>query len=170
MHVTESCLFRRKMAFCNCRSRLNAVAPRYISFCTCRKSQPTHFTRVDLLDQPHVQDQADEQGNTSLMRIIMSSADPQHRNESARTLLLQYKDSDNSHLGDKLQDPLQMAVRLGDLDMCCLLLRVGKVNSLSALTRQHDGRFVLKDQTPENEKNRLAILDLLSGNASTAEE
>ena len=59
-----------------------------------------------------------------------------------------------------------MAVRLGDLDMCSLLIAFGIANPLSALTRDPDGQVVLEDWTPENEKNMPAVLQLLSENTN----
>ncbi len=112
--------------------------------------------------------QTDDQGNTALVRIIISSSGSQDRYESARTLLLQGDVNGNSHFWDEQQDPLRMAVRLGDLDMCCLLIGIGNVNPLSALTRGYDGQMVLKDESPENEENMPAILQLLSKNANIA--
>lgn len=106
--------------------------------------------------------QTDDQGNTALVRMVMSSSRPQDRYESARTLLLQGDFGGNSYFWDEQQNPLRMAVRLGDLDMCCLLIGVGNIDPVSALTRGHDGQMELKDESLENEGNRRAILQLLS--------
>ena len=56
-----------------------------------------------------------------------------------------------------------MAVRLGDTDMCHLLICDGKVNPHSALTRGDDGQLVLNDKTWMNEET---ILQLLRTHAS----
>ena len=96
--------------------------------------------------------QTDSQGDTALMRIIKSHFDPEGRYESARILLLsQAEASWDSHFEDSQHDPLQVALRLGDRDMCRLLIRDGKVNSHSALTSDDDGQLVLKDKSWTNE-------------------
>lgn len=105
--------------------------------------------------------QTDDQGDTALVRIIMSSSDPRNRYESARTLLLQGGFNSGRFFWTEEQDPLRIAVRLGDLHMCYILICVGRMDPLSALTRNHDGQMVLKDTTPENQENMLAILELL---------
>ena len=69
------------------------------------------------------------------MRIIISSSDPRDRYTSARILLLRGSANGNSHFWNEQQDPLRIAVRLGDLDMCHLLVSIGKMSPLSALTR-----------------------------------
>lgn len=112
--------------------------------------------------------QTNDQKNTTLVRIIISSLGSQNRYESTRTLLLQGDVNGNSHFWDEQQNPLRMAVRLGDLDMCCLLIGIGNVNPLSALTRGYDGQMVLKDESPKNEENMPTILQLLSKNANIA--
>lgn len=112
--------------------------------------------------------QTDNQGNTALVRVIMSSSGAQDRYESAKTLLLQGDVSENSHFGDEQRDPLRMAVRLGDLDMCGLLIGIGNVYPLSALTRGLNGQMALRDETPENKENMPAILRLLTKNVSIA--
>jgi hypothetical protein len=109
--------------------------------------------------------QTDDQKDTVLVRIIMNSSASRDRYESARILLLEGGASDNGRSGDEQQEPLRVAAQLGDLDMCCLLICIGKVNPLSALTRDDDGQMVLKDKTSENEQNRLAILQLLRAHA-----
>lgn len=61
--------------------------------------------------------QADDQGDTALVRIIMNSSASQNRYNSARVLLL-HSDADwNSHSRDGQRDPLRATVQLGDLDM-----------------------------------------------------
>ena len=106
--------------------------------------------------------QKDDQGNTPLVRVIMSPSNSQDRCESARILLLQADASENSHFCAEHQDPLRMAVRLGDLDMCRLLVEVGHVNPLSALTCDLDGQMILKDVSSMDEEITPAILRLLS--------
>jgi hypothetical protein len=53
--------------------------------------------------------------------------------------------------------------------MCQLLVRVGKINPLSALVCGSDseGKMGLKDITPENEDNRLQILEFLCTHTGT---
>ena len=51
----------------------------------------------------------------------------------------------------------RMAMRLGDSNMCCLLIGVGNIDPVSALTRGHDGQMVLRDESSENQENRPAI-------------
>ena len=105
--------------------------------------------------------QADAQGDTVLVRIITSSSDAPDRYASTRILLLQGNANTNSRFWNEQQDPLRIAVRLGDLDMCHLLICIGKLSPLTALTRGFDGQMILKDTTSENQKNRPAILHLL---------
>ncbi len=112
--------------------------------------------------------QTDYRGDTALVRIIMSSSDPRDRYASARILLLLGSANRNSHFWNEQQDPLRIAVRLGDLDMCDLLMSIGKFSPLSALTRGHDGQMILKDTTPENQEKLLAILQLLLTYANVA--
>ncbi len=120
---------------------------------------------------PHFQGgmrQTDDQGDTALVRIIMSSSDPRDRYASARILLLQGSTNRNSRFWNEQQDPLRIAVQLGDLDMCSLLICIGRMSPLSALTRGHDGQMILKDTIPENQENKLAILQLLRTYANVA--
>ena len=114
--------------------------------------------------------QTDVRGDTVLMRIMMSSLNPnpRDRHASARILLLQASANGISRFWIEQQDPLRIAVRLGDLDMCHLLISIGRMSPLSALTRDHDGRMILKETTPENQENMLAILQLLLTYADVA--
>ena len=112
--------------------------------------------------------QTDHHGHTALVRIIMSSSDPRDRYASARILLLQGSANRNSRFWNEQQDPLRIAVWLGDLKMCSLLICIGKMDPLSALTRGHDGQMVLKDTPPNNQENMLAILQLLRTYANVA--
>lgn len=111
--------------------------------------------------------QTDKQGHTALVRVIMTASDSQDRYESARILLAQdVVRGTNQHLAE-LQSPLRMAVCLGDLSMCSLLLSVGKIDPTSALARDDDGSIVLKDMLVENKDNMPAILQLFSRHADT---
>ncbi|KAF4467462.1 NACHT nucleoside triphosphatase [Fusarium albosuccineum] len=64
------------------------------------------------------------------------------------------------------RDALRIAVRLGDLDMCRLLVCTGKMDPLSALTHDDNGQIVLKDETRENKKHSQEILHLLCDNVA----
>ena len=96
----------------------------------------------------------------------MSSAASRDRYESAKILLLHGKVDVSSKSHDEQHNPLRVAVRLGDLDMCRLLVQVGTMDPLSALTRDHYGQMALKDEIVENEENVLAILQMLSQSAN----
>jgi hypothetical protein len=108
--------------------------------------------------------QTDIQGDTALMRIIKSHVDSNARCESARILLLsQACDARGSHFADEQHDLLQMAVTLGDTDMCRLLICDGKVNPRSALAHGDDGHLILKEKPSRNKET---ILQLLRTHAS----
>lgn len=109
--------------------------------------------------------QTDDQKETALVRIIQRSSDSRDRYESAQILLLEGGANGDDRSGDEQQDPLRIAARLGDLEMCRLLICSGKMNPLSALRRDDDGQMVLKEETSENEQNRFAILQLLRAHA-----
>jgi ankyrin repeat protein len=112
--------------------------------------------------------QADNQGDTALMRIIMRSLASGNRHESARILLSQSGADWKGHSWDEQRNPLRAAVQLDDLDMCRLLISVGKMDPLSALTCDSEGQINLKDTSPENEENMLEILQLLCTHADIA--
>ena len=109
--------------------------------------------------------QTDIQGDTALNRIIKSHFGSKARCESARILLLsQAYTAWDSQFGDEQHDPLQIAVRLGDTDMCRLLICDGKMNPHSALTRGDDGQLVLKDKPWVNEETILQLLRMHASN------
>ncbi len=83
--------------------------------------------------------QIDDQGNTTLMRIIAGSASPRDRYDSATILLLQGDIRRNIQSWDGQQDPLRTAAELGDLEMCRLLIDVGQINPLSVMP-EHEAR------------------------------
>ena len=113
--------------------------------------------------------QTDSQGDTALTRIVRNHSDSRDRYESARILLLSQADDDwDSHFGDEQHDPLQLAVRMGDTDMCHLLICDGKMNPRSALTRRDDGQLVLKDKPRMDEEAILQLLRTHAAIASTA--
>nr|POE54992.1 hypothetical protein CFP56_78277 [Quercus suber] len=113
---------------------------------------------------PHTRDlqwQTDYQGASPLLRIVLSTADYEHRLESVKILLLQNAANDRTHVRAGQQEALRAAVRLGEVDMCSLLVELGRVSPLSALIRDQDGQLVLRDRTPENDKNSVAISKVL---------
>jgi hypothetical protein len=102
--------------------------------------------------------QTDGQGNMALMQVINSRSDSQNRYECA-IILLSHDDADGKNQnGDGQQDPLQVAVQLGDTEMCRILICEGGMNPLSALTRNHAGQFVLKFKSWVNEEVILSLL------------
>ncbi|KAG9231372.1 hypothetical protein BJ875DRAFT_383133 [Amylocarpus encephaloides] len=109
--------------------------------------------------------QTDDQKETVLARIIKHSSASQDRYESAQILLLEGGANGDDRSGDEQQDPLRIAARLGDLEMCRLLTCIGKMSPLSALRFDDDGQMVLKEETSENEHNMFAILQLLRAHA-----
>ena len=109
--------------------------------------------------------QTDDQEETALVRIIKRSSASGDRYGSAQILLLEGAASGDSRSRDEQHDPLRIAARLGDLDMCTILICIGNMNPLSALRRDDDGQMVLKEETSENEQNMVAILQLLRAHA-----
>ncbi len=105
--------------------------------------------------------QTDEHGDNALVRTITSLSSPEDRYESARILLTQSGDF-NNYPWDEQHDPLRVAVRHGDAEMCRVLILTGKMNRLSALAKDHNGKITLKDKTTDNEQNMQEILQLLS--------
>lgn len=95
------------------------------------------------------------------MRIIKNSSALPGRYESTKIMLSDGGADWDSHSWDAKHHPLRIAVRRDDLDMCRLLIRIGKMNPLSALKRDGDGHMVLKDVSFGDEKNRLAITQQL---------
>ena len=104
--------------------------------------------------------QADILGDTPLMRIIKNHSDSSARCESASILLRsQAFAARNSDVEDELHDALQMAVTLGDTDMCRVLISDGKANPYSATALDDDEQLVLKDNKPiRNEETMLQLL------------
>ena len=112
--------------------------------------------------------QTDSEGKTVLIRIIMSHSNLQDRVKSARTVLLQGRDNQDNFLCDQQQNPLRIAVRLGDLDMCRLLICDGKMSPLMALRVGREGQMFLKDVTPENQHKVPVMLELLRSHVNIA--
>ncbi|KFY93587.1 hypothetical protein V498_04342 [Pseudogymnoascus sp. VKM F-4517 (FW-2822)] len=94
--------------------------------------------------------QTDDQNRTVLVRVITSSSDSQNRYDSARILLLKGAANENGRSKDEQQEQLRIAARLGDTDMCYLLIRSGTINPATALDGE---QIALMDKTFENEQN-----------------
>jgi hypothetical protein len=109
----------------------------------------------------------DDQGDTALVRIIKNISASKNRYESAKILLSQSDADWGSQSWDEQHDPLRVAVKVGDVDMCYLLVCIGKMNPFSALVSDSEGKMGLKDKTPENEDNRQQILELLCVHTNT---
>ncbi|OKL57502.1 hypothetical protein UA08_06898 [Talaromyces atroroseus] len=110
--------------------------------------------------------QADDQGETALLRIIKNYSALRNRYESVEILLAESGIDWNSYSWDGQQDPLRMAVHLGDLEMCSILIRSGNLNPLSALAFGEEGQMYLRDSPMENKENILPILQLLCTHAN----
>ncbi|KAJ5960179.1 uncharacterized protein N7479_007329 [Penicillium vulpinum] len=102
--------------------------------------------------------QKDDKGDTALVRIILSSAPAKDRYESARTLLLYCDLESNVHFWNDQRNALEAAVQICDLDMCCLLICIGKIDTLPALICDSESQVDLKDIRAGNKGNMLAIL------------
>lgn len=83
--------------------------------------------------------QTDDRGETALERIIMNFSASRNRYESARILLLQSGADRNCHSLSWKHNLLRVAVRLRDVDMCSVLVYIGDINPLSALTHDSEG-------------------------------
>ncbi|EED20137.1 hypothetical protein TSTA_033790 [Talaromyces stipitatus ATCC 10500] len=91
-----------------------------------------------------------------------SSASRQSRYDSVRIMLSESSADWSSHYRDGQREPLQTAVRLGDLEMCSLLISHGKADPLSALPYDSEPQVGLKDNCPEDEEKAVVqILQLL---------
>ncbi|CAN9292594.1 unnamed protein product [Alternaria alternata] len=88
--------------------------------------------------------QVDNHGDTPLVRIIKSNADSRKRYESAKILLSHVGSDQNGCEPETHQDPLQIAIQLGEIEMCRLLVTEGKMDPLLALVRDNDGQLVLR--------------------------
>nr|XP_023908622.1 uncharacterized protein LOC112020296 [Quercus suber]POF15586.1 hypothetical protein CFP56_48780 [Quercus suber] len=108
--------------------------------------------------------QTDHEGHSPVVRMIMSSADRVRRLKAVETLFLHADSVEDRHSIDEQQEALRTAARLGDVDMCRLLVEAIKVSPLSAMVCARDGHMVLREQTPENEETGPAILQLLIRN------
>jgi hypothetical protein len=102
--------------------------------------------------------QADGRGETTLVRIVRSLSSSRSRYEAARILLPNVKADRTTHNVNGLQRALQLAVQVGDAEMCRPLICEGRLNAMSALKHDHDGRLVTKDKPCANEEVILQLL------------
>lgn len=102
--------------------------------------------------------QVDIHGETALMRVIRSGFNSKGRYEAARILLSHVKADWTAHIVNGQEDPLQLAVQLGDTEMCCLLIREGKADAMSVLELDHDGQLIAKNKPWVNEEVVLQLL------------
>lgn len=102
----------------------------------------------------------DDQGDTPLLRIIMSPLTSRY--ESANVLFSQSNTNWTSHSLGWQRDSLRAAVSRLDPDMCCILIWIGNINPVAALTCGNEGQMDLKERGPRNEGNLLGtLIDLL---------
>lgn len=103
---------------------------------------------------PHLQrriHQRHGQGHTSLVRVIESHATSQNRYESAKILLLsQTSNNGVDHITDAEDNPLRLAVQLGDTEMCRLLQQ-----SCSALKYRYSRLLAPRSGPRESSQVRL---------------
>ncbi|KAF7877700.1 hypothetical protein EAF04_001371 [Stromatinia cepivora] len=111
--------------------------------------------------------QRDDQNNTVLMRIIMSPSAAQNRSESARILLSESGADERDTFRDEQQEYLREAMRIGDIDMCHALIRVGKMNPLLVAIHDDNDQMTLKDKASEDETGISAMLELLCAHSDT---
>lgn len=103
--------------------------------------------------------QMDKHGDTALVCIIKNDIDSAARYESARILLASQNEVDwHVELRDKQCDPLQVAVGLGDTEMCRLLVYEGRMSPYSALKVDSQGQFILNHRAQKNHKDILKLL------------
>ncbi|CAG7978515.1 unnamed protein product [Penicillium olsonii] len=104
---------------------------------------------------PHFQegiDERDDQGDVPLVRIVMSPL--VSRYEAARSFLLQTSINRDTKSSCWKRDSLRAAVSRLDLDMCCILIWIGKINPVAA--------FASGDQENVREENNVlsTLIDL----------
>lgn len=83
--------------------------------------------------------------------LVRARKDPELRSELLR-----------GFYDDPRQNALRIAVQLGNLDMCRLLIYTGGMDASSAVTYDKDSGFVLKDETHQNRQNAHEILHCLT--------
>jgi hypothetical protein len=106
--------------------------------------------------------QTDIHGDTALTRVIRNKSASQDRYDSAKVLLA-YMDPQKYDYAQS--NPLQIAVELGDVEMCRLLICKGNMDPSSALTRNQDGDIIMKYKPLKEEK---AIQELLQDHTVTS--
>ncbi|CAH0044534.1 unnamed protein product [Clonostachys solani] len=111
--------------------------------------------------------QKDNSGNTALMRIMTSSALLQDRLESARILLSHAATIQDYGSQDEQQESLRMAVRLGELEMCDVLLSIGRADPRLLSIRNNQGEMIFPGEITDNEGLLPAIVQLLRRHAGT---
>jgi hypothetical protein len=102
--------------------------------------------------------QVDSCGDTTLMRIIKSNSYSGNRYECAKIILSYANLNGSAHIGARQQDPLLVAVQLGDLEMCRLLISEGRMDPLPALIPGDNGQLVMKTKPRVNEEVILPLL------------
>jgi ankyrin repeat protein len=107
--------------------------------------------------QHHIH-QIDNHGDTPLVAIVKSNASSTNRYESARIIFSRNNPADSGHDHERHQKALQVAVQLGEIEMCRLLIAEGRMDPLSALVRGSDGQLILRS---EPDMNKEAILKFL---------
>ncbi|KAF2872641.1 hypothetical protein BDV95DRAFT_392286 [Massariosphaeria phaeospora] len=93
----------------------------------------------------------DNDGYTALVRMFRSQTDITWRRRCALILLEHASDSGNNYIGDGKHEPLQEAVKTGNVMMCRALLESEfKFDPFSALKRGNDGQWVLNAEPRVN--------------------
>lgn len=103
--------------------------------------------------------QTDNAQETPLMYIIKSDASSKNRYESAKILLAEAVatgPSDKSLGGRRC--PLEIAVQMGDVEMCGILICKGRMDPLSVLTCGPEGHLVPKWKLDLNEEEMTRLL------------
>ncbi|KAJ8114354.1 hypothetical protein OPT61_g3749 [Boeremia exigua] len=105
-------------------------------------------TAIFRLLVPRVQStihQIDNVGETALMRVVRSGPSSEGRYEAARMLLLNAKTDWSTHNVSGQQRALQLAVQLGDAEMCRILRYEDRPEAMPTFTHGHDGQLVTKN-------------------------
>ncbi|CAI6336993.1 unnamed protein product [Periconia digitata] len=104
--------------------------------------------------------QTDIYGDTALTRVIRNKSNSQDRHDAAKVLLA-YMDPEKDNYAQP--NPLRIAVELGDVEMCQLLICEGRMDPFSVLTRNQDGDPTMKYKPLKEEK---ALQKLLQEHAA----
>lgn len=112
---------------------------------------------------PHFQEdinEEDDKGDTALKRVIES---PSTSRYDAARILLHSSANWNSDSMEWKGNALQAAVLRRDVDTCCVLIWIGNINPVSALTCGGQSQMNSQERGPKNEDDRLGTLvDLLN--------